>query len=123
MLNHLLRMSQQNQGQSKTVLILIEQPDGKPAGGLFRKKESSGVKAYMDGLDASCYICSRMAGMFERYLVTVFYLYEHDEEFRRKFSACKGFCNPSAAAQTALLYLLYFLNCGMYGKAYFLSAA
>lgn len=66
---------------------------GKPAGGLFKKKEVSGVKAYMDELDASCYICSRMANTFERYLVTIFYLYETDENFRRKFSASRGFCN------------------------------
>ena len=73
---------------------------GKPAGGLFRKKETSAVKEYMDGLDASCYICKRMKGMFERYLVTVFYLYEHDEAFRKKFESCKGFCNR----HYALLY-------------------
>ena len=72
----------------------------KPAGGLFRKKETSAVKEYMDGLDASCYICKRMRGMFERYLVTVFYLYEHDEAFRKKFESCKGFCNR----HYALLY-------------------
>lgn len=66
---------------------------GKPAGGLFRKKEISAVKEYMDELDASCYICKRMKGMFGRYLVTVFYLYEHDEAFRKKFESSKGFCN------------------------------
>ncbi len=54
----------------------------------------------MDGLDASCYICNRMANTFERYLVTVFYLYDTDEAFRRKFAACKGFCNR----HYALLY-------------------
>ena len=73
---------------------------GKPAGGLFRKREVSGVKAYMDELDHSCYICDRMANTFERYLVTVFYLYEKEETFRRKFAACKGFCNR----HYALLY-------------------
>lgn len=73
---------------------------GKPAGGLFKKKEVSGLKAYMDELDDSCYICKRMAGVFERYLVTVFYLYENDEDFRRKFAASKGFCNR----HYALLY-------------------
>lgn len=73
---------------------------GKPAGGLFKKRETSGVKAYMDGLDASCYICNRMADMFERYLVTVFYLYDTDEAFRKKFEKSKGFCNR----HYALLY-------------------
>lgn len=74
---------------------------GKPAGGgLFKKRESSGVKAYMDHLDDSCYICNRMANTFERYLVTVFYLYQTDEAFRKKFENCKGFCNR----HYALLY-------------------
>lgn len=66
---------------------------GRAPGGLFKKRETSGVKAYMDDLDASCYICNRMANTFERYLVTIFYLYGSDETFRKKFAACKGFCN------------------------------
>lgn len=73
---------------------------GKMAGGLFRKKETSKIKAYMDELDDSCYICNRMSGMFERYLVTVFHLYEHDDAFRTKLKNSKGFCNR----HYALLY-------------------
>ena len=107
-----VKLLYQNQNRLGLALILLTHTEevirdvkklaksGKPAGGLFRKKESSGVKAYMDDLDDSCYICNRMANVFERYLVTVFYLYENDEDFRKKFAACKGFCNR----HYALLY-------------------
>lgn len=109
-----VRLLYQNQNRLGLALILQTHTErviknveklakgGHAGGGLFRKKETSDVKAYMDGLDASCYICSRMANTFERYLVTVFYLYDTDEAFRRKLAACKGFCNR----HYALLYEL-----------------
>ena len=63
------------------------------AGGLFRKSEESAVAAYMRRLGSSCYICSRIDGTFDRYIDTIFYLYRKEENFRRKFEKCKGFCN------------------------------
>ena len=98
-----IKMLYQNQNRLGLALILqthMEQviknaeklaKGGRTSGGLFKKRETSALKAYMDELDQSCYICKRMANTFERYLVTVFYLYERDEEFRKKFAACKGF--------------------------------
>lgn len=60
---------------------------------LFRKKtEVSGVKAYIDHLEDSCYICSRINSTFHRYIDTIFSLYQNDEEFRNKFIQSKGFC-------------------------------
>ncbi len=71
--------------------------------GFFRKKaEVSPIKHFFDGLENSCYICNRISVMFERYLVTVFYLYRTDEEFRKKFHSSKGFCSK----HYALLYEL-----------------
>lgn len=73
----------------------------KPTGGLFRKKtETSPVKQFFDKLENSCYVCNRISTMFRQYLVTVFYLYHTDEEFRKKFRLCKGFCSK----HYALLY-------------------
>lgn len=107
-----IKMLYQNQNRLGLALILqthMEQviknaeklaKGERTAGGLFKKRETSALKAYMDELDQSCYICKRMANTFERYLVTVFYLYERDEEFRKKFAVCKGFCNR----HYALLY-------------------
>lgn len=59
----------------------------------FRKKEEG--DAMLSGLyklTGSCYICDRINATFERYVDTLFYLYQHEEEFRRKFDGCKGFC-------------------------------
>ncbi len=63
------------------------------AGGFFKKSEESAVAAYMRRLGSSCYICSRIDGTFDRYIDTIFYLYKKEENFRRKFEKCKGFCN------------------------------
>ena len=62
--------------------------------GLFAKKteNTSPVTEYIENLNHSCYICNRIDRIFARYLATIYHCYEHDEEFRRKFAASKGFC-------------------------------
>lgn len=66
----------------------------KPSSTLFRRQgDNSPIVSYMDNLNCSCYICSMINRTFERYIATVFYLYRHEEEFRRKFRECQGFCN------------------------------
>lgn len=62
--------------------------------GLFAKKteNASPVTEYIENLNHSCYICNRIDRIFARYLETIYHCYEHDEEFRRKFAASKGFC-------------------------------
>ena len=62
--------------------------------GLFAKKTENAfpVTEYIENLNHSCYICNRIDRIFARYLATIYHCYEHDEEFRRKFAASKGFC-------------------------------
>lgn len=62
--------------------------------GLFAKKteNASPVTEYIENLNHSCYICNRIDRIFARYLATIYHCYKHDEEFRRKFAASKGFC-------------------------------
>lgn len=62
--------------------------------GLFAKKteNASPVTEYIENLNQSCYICNRIDRIFARYLATIYHCYDHDEEFRRKFAASKGFC-------------------------------
>ena len=63
------------------------------AGGLFKKSVGGDPLAeYLKKQENSCYVCKRMANSYERYLATVFYLYENDEAFRKKFRESKGFC-------------------------------
>lgn len=62
------------------------------SGGLFSKKTDSALHEYTQKTTHSCFICDRIRGTFERYLVTTLYLYEKDMGFRKKFQNCKGFC-------------------------------
>lgn len=66
-------------------------------GGLFKKKAETPLTAYLHKLNESCFICNRVEGVFERYIATVFYLYDREEDFRRKFADSKGFCNKHYA--------------------------
>ena len=45
-------------------------------------------------------MCERVEAVFERYIATIFYLYEKESDFRQKLAGCKGFCNE----HYALLY-------------------
>lgn len=59
----------------------------------FKKRtESSDLTEYLDQLNHSCFVCNQIQSMFERYLVTILYLYKKDPEFRTLFGQCKGFC-------------------------------
>ena len=70
------------------------QKKGRSSGGGFFKKntEGSAVSAYMRQLGKSCYICDRITRIFDRYIDTVFYLYDKDPAFKTKFDSSKGFC-------------------------------
>lgn len=60
---------------------------------LFKKKDnSSPLLTYIKNIQSSCFVCERIERMFQRYLVTTFYLYRNDSDFRTKFRASKGFC-------------------------------
>ncbi|MBH1941576.1 hypothetical protein I5677_11790 [Mobilitalea sibirica] len=60
---------------------------------LFKKKgEASEVVSYLEHIENSCYICSKIDGTFERYIATIFHLYHNEDVFRQKFNASKGFC-------------------------------
>lgn len=68
------------------------QKKGRSSGGLFSKKTSSSLYEYTRKTAHSCFLCDRIQNVFERYLVTTFYLYEKDMDFRKKFRSCGGFC-------------------------------
>lgn len=69
-------------------------------GGLFKKKADAPVVDYMKKLNGSCFVCERVENVFERYIATIFYLYEKESDFRGKLSRSKGFCSE----HYALLY-------------------
>lgn len=60
---------------------------------LFKKKtEAQGVPSYIETLKHSCFVCDRIEQTYKRYLITVFYLYKKESEFRDLFRASKGLC-------------------------------
>lgn len=62
--------------------------------GKFKKNAESRnpVGMWVREKEASCYICSRYAETYDRYLDTFFVLYKKDESFRLKIKESKGFC-------------------------------
>ncbi|MCR5824070.1 MAG: DUF6062 family protein [Lachnospiraceae bacterium] len=62
---------------------------------LFKKVSNEGneVTDYLDKLEKSCFVCSRIDEVFDRYIDTVFWLYGCDTDFKARFKESKGFCN------------------------------
>ena len=58
-----------------------------------RQGETSGVVSYIEEQDGACYICEMINRTFCRYIDTIFYLYRQEDEFKKKFKSCKGFCS------------------------------
>ena len=70
-------------------------------GGLFKKKsESNGVVSYVKSVTNRCYVCERIDNTFERYVITILYLYRTDEDFRKIFRNAKGVCMAHYATLT-----------------------
>ena len=76
--------------QQKEIKALSEKKRG--AGSLFKKSEGDALAAYLAKQQCTCYVCDRMARNYDRYLVTILYLYKNDADFRDKFARSKGFC-------------------------------
>lgn len=65
---------------------------------LFKKKtESTNVTSYLNNLQLTCFVCDKIATTYERYLITIFYLYKKEQEFRDLFHASKGLCTKHYA--------------------------
>ena len=50
------------------------------------------VAQWVNKTEKSCYICTEMEEMFDRYVDTFFYLFKNDPEYVTKFKNSKGFC-------------------------------
>lgn len=70
------------------------------AASIFKKKadKPSGVVSYIQSLNSSCFVCSRVEKVYARYLATIFYCYAHDAGFRKKLTDCKGLCTTHFGA-------------------------
>ena len=57
---------------------------------VFLKGKESSVCSYIEELDSSCFVCDKIADTIERYVDTIFYMYKHDNEFKKLFLAAKA---------------------------------
>jgi hypothetical protein len=67
----------------------------KSSGGLFKKKDSlnnAPLLEYINKLEDSCYICDKVNTTMDRYIDTIFMLWNKEESFRDKLKNSKGFC-------------------------------
>lgn len=58
------------------------------------KGAGASAVSYLEKLDGSCYLCSRINAHFDRMVDTVFYLYHTDDAFKRKVASQHFFCLP-----------------------------
>ena len=69
----------------------------------FKKKETDGfdvINSKTSEIINSCVICDKLNTTMERYISVVFWLWEREEEFRKKLTQSKGFCLPHLKALT-----------------------
>lgn len=61
---------------------------------LFKKSEKKNpLTEYLHTLNNSCFVCERIDNVFERYIDTIFMLWEESADFREKYKNSKGFCS------------------------------
>lgn len=61
---------------------------------LFKKNTSPNkLIQFVEDVNSSCYVCSRINSTFDRYIATIFHLYKTDSEFAGKMKRSKGFCS------------------------------
>ncbi len=67
--------------------------------GLFKKAdaEPNPLLGYLSNLEHSCFVCDKINNVFDRYIATIFFLYEKESDFRNTVDNCKGFCSEHYA--------------------------
>jgi len=65
-----------------------------PKQSLFKKDvETNPLLDYLEEIEKNCFVCNKINNVFDRYIATIFYLYEKESDFRNTVNNCKGFCN------------------------------
>lgn len=67
--------------------------------GLFKKADPEGnpLLNYLGEVEHSCFVCNKINVVFDRYIATIFFLYEKESDFRNMTDNCKGFCTEHYA--------------------------
>lgn len=61
-------------------------------GGFLKKADNSSLINYVKNMSESCFICDRIKNVFDRYIITIMYLWKNEEDFKEKYKKSKGFC-------------------------------
>lgn len=65
-------------------------------GSFFKKPDSKEFSVNfshkLHSINSSCIICDRIDYTMKRYITTLFYMWQKDDEFKEKFKASKGLC-------------------------------
>ena len=61
------------------------------------KEDPAAVSTWARVQARTCYVCARIGAFFPHYLETILYLWKHEEDFRGKYKAVKGFCGEHLA--------------------------
>jgi len=65
---------------------------------LFKKDiEKIPIVEYVEKLNNTCFVCDRIDNVFDRYIDTIFLLWKSDDNFKKMFDSCKGFCTTHYA--------------------------
>lgn len=56
------------------------------------ESEKPKLITWLAGEEDHCYLCSRVKGVYDRYVATFFYLFQKDPEFVKLVANSKGFC-------------------------------
>ncbi len=65
---------------------------------LFKKDtETNPLLSYLEEVEHSCFVCNKINNVFDRYIATIFFLYEKESDFRNTVDNCKGFCTEHYA--------------------------
>ena len=73
---------------------ILGQKDAAPRLPFLRGKSEDGAPARIRERISRCALCEQIGEMESHYLATVVHLWRHEEAFREKLKACKGFCLP-----------------------------
>ncbi len=87
-----LGMALMYQTHTRKVIDTMEKMKPVTKAGFMKKPDNSAIADYVKGMKHSCFVCNRINEVFDRYIVTIMYLWKNDEDFREKYKKCKGFC-------------------------------
>ena len=94
--NHYSMMKRRSRNLSLALVLeshldeVIKRVDGRTIIGKTAKCAASGLSE----LESSCYVCGRVDGFLSAMIANTVYLFETDEEFRKKMEKAPYFCLP-----------------------------